>query len=241
MAKIFISIPILEKPELRSLHSVYMAVMTSKHQCRLYFNENDSLISRVRNVHASLFLDEFPDYDYFCSIDSDIEIKNVFKNNNALDKLIDHNVDFCGGLYALKKQNEVKCSSIPMEWGNIKYNSGLLEMRWLSTGCWMLKRSVMEKMRDAYPELHYRGDDNVAGKDLYALYMPMIYEMTEQDIIKDTAILPWKKYLSEDWAFSARWKKLGGKIYADTSIYLKHIGRKDYVLWDLEAENVEDK
>ena len=79
MANIFLSMPIADKPELRSLYSVYQASLSCKeHKVRLYFNENDSLISRIRNVHLSVFLNEFPDCDYFVSIDSDIEIMNVY-------------------------------------------------------------------------------------------------------------------------------------------------------------------
>jgi hypothetical protein len=47
--------------------------------------------------------------------------------------------------------------------------------------------------------------------------------------------LPFKKYLSEDYSFAERWRKIGGKIYADSSIVLKHIGSYDYTLWDVEV------
>ena len=77
MAKVFLSIPVLDRPELKMLYSVYQAMLTDQgHQVRIYFNENDSLISRVRNVHLSVFLNEFTDCEYFVSIDSDLEILN---------------------------------------------------------------------------------------------------------------------------------------------------------------------
>lgn len=236
MANIFVSVPILEKPEFKMLHSLYQSVLTSgKHQVRIYVNENDSLISRVRNVHMSVFLNEFPECDYFCSIDSDIEIVNCFSTNNIFNKLIDADKDFIGGLYALKQyEQQPLCSSVPassdINRTNIKFNSGIIEMLWLSSGCWMIKRSVLEKMVAAYPELTYVGDDNMAGKKLHGLCIPAIFEMHDQATGQK-----FNKYLSEDWAFCSRWKTLGGQIYADTSIVLKHLGKIPYSLWNVEV------
>ena len=73
---IFLSIPILGRPELNSIQSVYKAILTSKHAVRLYLNLNDSLISRVRNAHISTFYNDFPEAEYYMSIDSDIIIRN---------------------------------------------------------------------------------------------------------------------------------------------------------------------
>ena len=57
MANIFLSIPILGRPELKMVYSMYRSLhATRKHHISLYFNEGDSLISRVRNVHMSQFL-----------------------------------------------------------------------------------------------------------------------------------------------------------------------------------------
>ena len=83
MAKIFLSVPILGRPDLKMMYSMYQAILSCKeHQVRVYFNQNDSLISRVRNVHISSFYNDYPDYDYFMSLDSDLEIVNAYPNNN---------------------------------------------------------------------------------------------------------------------------------------------------------------
>jgi hypothetical protein len=233
MAKIFLSVPVLDRPELKMLYSAYQAMLSCReHQVRIYFNENDSLISRVRNVHLSVFLNEYTDCDYFISIDSDLEILNAYSTNNIFTKLISHDKDFVGGLYALKQDNcKPLCSSIPMspeiKRDNIQFDSGLIEMRWLSSGCWCIKRSAIERMVKSYPELAYVGDDNVAGKPIYGLCIPAIFDIQNGD-------QKFKKYLSEDWAFCERWRDIGGKIYADTSIALKHIGKTSYSLWNFE-------
>ena len=241
MAKIFVSVPILGKPELKFMYSMYQATLSCpQHRVRVYFNENDSLISRVRNVHMSVFFNEFKDCDYFMSLDSDIEILNAYSNNNIFAKLVANDVDFTGGLYAIKKPDVRRCSSIAIDGTIPEFDTGLKEMRWLSSGCWCIKRSAVEKMVEAYPELSYDGDDNASGKLIYGLYIPMLYNIKTEDLspeeIQNKHLLRAnRKYLSEDWSFCERWKAIGGKIHADTSIVLNHIGKKDYTLWDLKV------
>jgi len=234
MAKIFLSVPILGKPELKMMYGMYKTILSSgEHEVRLYYNENDSLISRVRNVHISAFLDEFQDCDYFMSLDSDLEIVNCYHNNNLINKLISHDKEFVGGLYAVKKPGEIKCSSIMANGEDAQFDTGLAEALWLSSGCWCLKRSAVEKMAKAYPELDYDGDDNASGKKIHGLYIPMLYDIQKGDFpgVNES----FRKYLSEDWSFCQRWKQLGGKIYADTSLVLRHWGKIDYSLYNVQV------
>jgi len=222
--KIFLSIPISNRPELRMFFGVQKAISTSKHEILLYATEGDSLISRARNNHISIFLNKYKDCDYFFSLDSDLEIENISKENNIFDKLISHNLDFVGGLYALKKQTEERrCASVTGEGSFLppNFNSGLIKMMWLSSGCWCIKRSAIEKMVKSYPELEYDGEGDMYGSKVHGLYCPFIHDMKEGK----------KKYLSEDWAFVERWKKIGGEVYADTSIIINHLGKFSYNLW----------
>ena len=230
MANIFLSVPVLNRPELKMMYSTYQAILSCRnHKVRIFFNSNDSLISRVRNVHISAWYNEFPEYEYFMSFDSDIEIVNCYPNSNIFTKLIEHDLDFVGGLYAVKQPGPRRSSSITIDGIDPDFDTGLKEMTWLSSGCWCIKRSAVKKMIEAYPELTYDGDDNATGKDIYGLYIPMIYN------VKDAKGPTFKKYLSEDWSFNQRWRDIGGKIYADTSIALRHIGKVNYTIWDFEV------
>jgi len=65
-------------------------------------------------------------------------------------------------------------------------------------------------------------------------YIPFIYEMTPEEF--PSVEKPFKKYLSEDWAFCSRWKDLGGEIWADTSLVLKHHGKISYDLFNVEMQ-----
>ncbi len=230
MAKIFVSIPVLEKPELKMMNSLFQAIsQCPEHTVIPFYNYNDSLISRVRNVHLSKFLNE-TDCDYFMSLDSDIEIINRFRNNNIFNKMIDSNMDFVGGLYALKTDHKIASSSISINSSSdFGFDSGLVEMKWLSSGCWCIKREKLLEFVDLYPELHYNGDDNASNKKIYGMYIPYIKVLYQNGT-------KYKKYLSEDWAFCQRWRDSGFKIYADTSIVLNHIGTKPYALWNVQIQ-----
>lgn len=231
MAKIFLSVPVMDRPELGFIQSMQSACMNSKHQVFTVFHKQDSLISRARNIHISKFLYEYTDMDYFVSLDSDIEIVNQYKTNNIFDKLVAHNLDFVGGLYPSKNPKEKICSSTPIhpEHRSPAFDSGLIEMRWLSSGCWCLSRKAAEKMEEKYrAELQYDGDGLVAGDKMMGLYIPMLIKRTEGE-------KTFRKYLSEDWSFCERWKNIGGEIWADTSIVLKHIGQYPYTLWDVKV------
>jgi hypothetical protein len=229
MANIFVSVPILGRPHARMMDSLYRAAQNCKeHNIIIHLSENDSMISRVRNVHISTFYNDYPDCEYFVSIDSDLEIVNKYSSNNIFTKLVEHDAKFVGGLYALKRDDEVRCSSVPMDRSTVPdLNSGLKNMLWMSTGCWCLKREAVTKMIEAHPELTYDGDDNMSGKKVYGLYVPMFKEFT----IEGKEV---KKYLSEDWSFCERWRNLGGQIFADTGIVLNHFGEKPYKLWNVE-------
>jgi hypothetical protein len=230
MAKILVSVPVLGRPNLRMMQSLYSAINSCKeHDITIYTSENDSMISRVRNVHISTYIHDYKEYDYFISIDSDLEIVNKFESNNIFSKLVAHDVKFVGGLYALKKEGEVVCASVPMDRNRSpEFNGDLTSMLWLSSGCWCLRRDAIEKMIESFPELTYDGDDNMSNKKIFGLYIPML-----QTIHLDKGDIT--KYLSEDWSFCQRWRDIGGQIFADTSIVLKHYGEKAYSLWDVEV------
>jgi len=236
MAKIFVSVPVMNRPELRMINSLYVSIFHSQHQIQPYFNEQDSLISRARNIHLYKFLYEYPDCEYFMSIDSDLEILNCSIEDNIFDKLVGHDKDFVGGLYACKAEPIIS-SSVPYEAKLPIFNTGLMRMRWLSSGCWCIKRSAVEKLVKAYPELDYDGEAHLKGKKIHGLYIPFLYDVKKEDFPNIEVNLPFKKYLSEDWAFCSRWEKIGGEIYADTSIALLHTGKRDYNLFNVGVEN----
>jgi hypothetical protein len=80
----------------------------------------------------------------------------------------------------------------------------------------LLKRSVIDKICEAYPELEYNTDGH--GRE-WALFFDMLWRRPGQ-------ALP--ERLSEDFSFCQRWQAIGGEIWMDPHASLIHAGRKEY-------------
>jgi len=170
---------------------------------------NESLIPRARNNFVAKFL-HVPELTHLLFIDSDLAF-----DAEAILRLLCNNQDVVGGLYPKKMLpidyvvNIVENPHIPSD--------DLVEVSKLGTGFMLIKRHVIEKMIKQHPELKI--NDNIGcvlhcQDHLYALF--------------DTLIDDQKNYLSEDWTFCHHWQKMGGKIYANTTIKLVHSGYYRY-------------
>lgn len=101
------------------------------------------------------------DADYYFNIDADIMFLNCDKFN-PIDKLIELDKDIVGGIYVYKRQpilptfRPLDLQKIYEETGKFpeKYEFNipeeLFEVKWLSGGCMMIKREVIEKMVKKY-------------------------------------------------------------------------------------------
>ena len=79
-------------------------------------------------------------------------------------------------------------------------------------------------MKEAYKDLKYVSDQILNGKEFNSENTYLFFDTMKDDD---------GRYLSEDYAFSRRWQKLGGKIYADIGSTLTHVGPYKYTghLW----------
>lgn len=167
---------------------------------------NESLIPRGRNSLVAKFLYFEPKSTHLMFIDADIgfEPEEIFK-------LILADKDIAGGLYPKKA---LPISYVVNKVPNAEKQGNLVEVMNLGTGFMLIKREVIETMIEKMPELHYM--DNIG---LDAKYDPFKYALFDTEIDPET-----KEYLSEDYLFCKRWRMLGGKIWADLSITLTHMG-----------------
>jgi hypothetical protein len=79
----------------------------------------------------------------------------------------------------------------------------------------MMKRAVIDKMIEGYPELRYNTKDKPPE---WALFLDVIYSGDGMD----------RERLSEDYSFCQRWRDIGGEIWIDPDAALIHAGRKEY-------------
>lgn len=219
------------EPYLRSM--LELVGFLSKTNVKYGFSSivNESLITRARNRLVKEFLDS--DYTHLFFIDADIR----FKYTDPL-RLVLHDKDIAVGAYPLKifnvdnlvnktftnvadirkatsryVTNFIFETEEAAERGEVEVKDGLIEVHDAGTGFMCIKRHVIEKMIEEYPETKYLPERETAFS--YALFDTVI----DQDL----------RYLSEDYAFCRRWQRMGGQIWLDPEVVLDHFGTIVYM------------
>jgi hypothetical protein len=175
---------------------------------------NESLISRARNTLTAKFLNN-KESTHLMFIDADIGWEPWH-----LLVMLNRDVDVIGGLYPMK--------SLPVKWcvngfeGAQEGPDGLQEVSKTGTGFMLIKRHVFEKL-DAHPATRPFANDIGLPAELNP-YMKTYF---------DTAVRE-NRYYSEDWTFCENWRDLGGKVWVDKRVLLKHTGT--YV-FDFQAQD----
>ena len=165
---------------------------------------NESLISRARNTLTAKFLEQ-KDSTHLFFVDADIGWEPWH-----LLVLLNRDVDVIGGLYPMK--------TMPIKWvvngfeGAEEGADGLQEVSKAGTGFLLMKRHVFEKLK-AHPAVkHSKNDIGLDPK--YDQHLKTYF---------DTAVRQ-NRYYSEDWTFCENWRDLGGKIWIDKRVLLRHSG-----------------
>ena len=165
---------------------------------------NESLISRARNTLTAKFL-ATPESTHLMFIDADIGWEPWH-----LLVMLDRDVDVIGGLYPMK--------SLPIKWcvngipGKEEGENGLVEVTKTGTGFMLIKRHVFDKL-NAHPAVRHFNND--IGLD------PALN--THMKTYFDTAVRE-NRYYSEDWTFCENWRDLGGQVFIDKRVLLRHVG-----------------
>lgn len=191
---------------------------------------HDSLITRSRNTVLSRFIDT-PDATHLLFIDSDIG----FEPDQVM-RLLYCDEEIAAGMYPVKvihwpqvkKQLDENAATMDMPQAGLNYvgvlcdkeareeKDGFATGTYAGTGFMLIKRSAVEKMIKSYPETHYK---SIQTYPLPKNPSPNQYNMFDCMIDPETGT-----YLSEDFTFCYRWRKIGGKIWLDQRSQLTHIG-----------------
>ena len=166
---------------------------------------NESLISRARNTLTAKFLHNKESTHLFF-VDADIGWEPWH-----LLVLLNAQKDVVGGLYPMK--------SLPVKWcvngipGKVEDpDSNLIEVTKTGTGFLLIKRHVFEKL-NAHPAVRHFNNDIGLPRELDP-FMKTYF---------DTAVRE-NRYYSEDWTFCENWRDLGGHVYVDKRVLLRHVG-----------------
>jgi len=165
---------------------------------------NESLISRARNTLTVKFLD-MPDATHLFFVDADIGWEPWH-----LLVLLNRDVDVCAGLYPMK--------TMPIKWvvngfeGAEEGPDGFQEVSKAGTGFLLMKKHVFDKLKSHPAVKQYKNDIGLDPK--FDQHLKTYF---------DTAVRQ-NRYYSEDWTFCENWRDLGGKIWVDKRILLRHSG-----------------
>jgi hypothetical protein len=186
--------------------------------------ENESLITRARNISIARFLYK-SDADFFIFIDADIHFAA-----ESVIRLIESGHDVAVAVYPKKvimwnqadeavQNGDTRdlarlSSSLVMnfKYAKSKIEDGFTEVLDGPTGFMCIKRSVIVTMYEKYKNLMCVNDHQNRDLEEYCAIFDCLIDPDN------------RRYLSEDYAFCRRWQLIGGKIHADVTTVLGHVG-----------------
>lgn len=121
-----------------------------------------------------------------------------------VQRLLEAGQDFVSGLYAKKTEQGLLATALQK-----RRQGHLIEAHYAAAGFLLLRRSCVERLVAAHPELAYETPQGRA----HALWSPFF------------EVRPY----GEDAAFCRRWQRLGGKIWAHSQVIVKHYGDHAYL------------
>jgi hypothetical protein len=172
---------------------------------------NCPVISVARNSLAAMFMQDPEATDLFF-IDSDVGFDPA-----GVLAILDRPEDIVAGIYPLKRDAGGFPVQIKTQDGVPVGRDGLIEALMLPGGFMRIKRSVFEKMAEAYPESKY--DDDfilIEGSDLKGAYDFFGFGIYG-NVLR-----------TEDFAFCERWRQIGGRLWVYPNVDFEHVGQKAY-------------
>lgn len=198
----------------------------------------DALISRARSTLLAAFLDDAR-ATHVLFVDADIGFEP-----QQVERLLRFDKEFTGALYPLKsidweliaqrcvvggesvRQAALSYVGTFSPEGERKQEGDFATGIYVGGGFQMIRRSALERMIAAYPETHFSRvhDLPMSGARRDAVQSPNLYALFDCIIDPETGA-----YLSEDYSFCLRWRKIGGEIWIDGRSKLTHSGPYEFV------------
>ena len=194
-----------------------------------------SLVTQGRNLCVAGFLESKATHLLF--IDSDIyfQAKSIFSMLKADKHVISVPYPLKTLMWdkAFRKMQEGKIKTpndirralhtYPMKVPNaenINLNKGVMEVTDSPTGCMLIKREVIEKMIEKYPDKAIVQKTVINGEYVDKPNMWNFFDTSHDPKTKT--------FNGEDFAFCQLWRNLGGKCYAFVNDAIVHVGEHQY-------------
>ncbi len=208
MTKLFIATPAFDGkvtvPYACSLADTQLFLAVNKIQVIIRIHTSGSLLVRERNDLVKAFLET--DATHMLCLDSDIGW-----NPEDVLRLIKYDEDFVASLYPARGEKTFLFRGVYGENKRMEVSEKkLLEMEYIPAGFMLLKRCVLEKMIQHFPELYYEPkDESLKHTKGYYLFATELWN---------------GEFWGEDYVFCRRAREAGFKIWIDPTIQLNHAG-----------------
>lgn len=194
----------------------------------------DSLIPRARNACVAHFLAS--KHTHLMFLDTDI----VFRPEDVV-RMLEYDQPVVAGAYPKKgisldrlapiwsRDDEARSTVferaadyvLELDQNHTKIQNNLLRVRYVGTGFMLIRRDVLERMKQVYPERRY---------ELDGVFTPryegdVFYDFFGIGVVQDPALYKNRPfYVSEDWMFCRLAQRADIPVYVDVSVPLSHIG-----------------
>jgi len=170
-----------------------------------------SVVSRVRNLIASDFLQS--DCTDLMFIDSDInfDAEDIFR---LMAWNSDPKKGIVAGIPVARKKGKVYISTLDTDDDEHIFmdKMGLVRAKRVATAFMIIRRDVFTQLKDAHPEWVYH-DEKKVGDEMIAFF---------DFALKDG------NYIGEDFLFCDRARELGFEVWIDPTIKLGHMGVEEF-------------
>lgn len=213
--KVMVAVPVYGAVDPWFMRSLVGLMGSCDLEMALRLHPGDSLVCRARNILTADFLES--DCTDLLFIDSDI----VFTPADV-GRICSHDLSgkerpqVIGGMYPLKQVGETQWCANALDVPQAVGESGLQRMKYVGTGFMRIPRRAFEMMQDHNDLRAYKPDAGVRETE---------WEFWSVGVHK-----PSGRYLSEDWFFCQRVLDLGGSVWLDTKVRLRHMGAVAYPL-----------
>jgi hypothetical protein len=200
-----------------SLASTLLFLAEREIRVTFQFVVGSSVVHKARNELAAHFLAS--DFTDLLFVDDDMQ----WSPNDVL-RLLGSDKPLIGGVGRMRCQKPNSDPSVwcwrPLRDGGgelIQDNMGAVEVRGFGAAFMLINRRVFADLVEAHPDWKRDGAADWPA-DLRAHYFEF-FTQSERDEIGE---------LSEDYGFCHRWRRQGGRVWADPTIRLGHVGAFNY-------------
>lgn len=174
-------------------------------------------IAELRSMAVTVWYDTMPNSSHILFIDADMGFPP-----DLVTDMVMFNEGVVGAVYPQRK--------LPLSWAGsgtgaeaTQRKGDFMQVEGVGFGCTLIRRDVITKMIEKYPELiDTRLHLHPAGDTLRQTGTNRLLRFFEKMDIAERGLI------SEDLSFCIRWRNCGGEVWASIGHRMSHVGPYDY-------------